>query len=136
MSKFLMNAILVGFGGSVGCMARYGISLLSERYTISIPLGTIAANIIGCLCIGAITQLSAATEILSPGVRLLLVSGFCGGITTMSSMIYETAQFLKPQEYMHAVFYIVTTVIGSFIAFYGGSTAVRLLIKSGGGIWN
>lgn len=136
MSKVLMNAILVGFGGSIGCIARYGISLLSMRYTISLPLGTIAANIIGCFCIGAITQLSAVTEILSPGARLLLVSGFCGGITTMSSTIYETAQFLKPQEYMHAAFYIGITVIGSFIAFYGGSIAVKLLIKSGGGIWN
>lgn len=79
----------VGFGGFVGSVARYGLSVTSQRCSMDWPIGTLAANMLGCLGIGLITGLSARGETVSPEIRLALGTGFCGRFTTMSSMIYE-----------------------------------------------
>ena len=51
-------SLLVGVGGFVGSIARYGLSVTSQRFSIEWPIGTLAANVLGCLAIGIITGLS------------------------------------------------------------------------------
>ena len=91
---------------------------------------------LGCLSIGVIASLSARGETLSPEMRLALATGFCGGFTTMSSMIYETAEMLRTGEYLHATVYATATFLLSLIAFALGVTAIRVLFKLGGGLWS
>jgi CrcB protein len=86
--------------------------------------------------IGLIAEASAATEALTPELRLLLATGFCGGFTTMSSFMYETVQMARAQEYMHAAIYLGATIAGSALAFGIGSILVKLVLKSTGGLWN
>lgn len=129
-------SILVGLGGFAGSVARYGLSVASQRLSIDWPVGTVAANVFGCLAIGILTGLSARGETLSPGMRLALATGFCGGFTTMSSMIYETAEMIRASEHLHAALYVAGTFLFSMTAFIMGFMAVRIIAKIGGGLWN
>jgi len=129
-------SLLVGLGGFAGSVARYGLSVTSQRFSIEWPLGTLTANVLGCLAIGILTGLSARGETLSPEIRLALATGFCGGFTTMSSMIYETAEMIRASEYLHATVYVAGTFLLSMTAFVMGVIAMRILSKIGGGLWS
>lgn len=129
-------SLLVGLGGFVGSMARYGLGVVSQRFTTAWPLGTLAANVLGCLAIGILAGLSAQGKILSPELRFALVTGFCGGFTTMSSMVYEAAEMIRASAYLHATAYVVGTFFLSMTAFVVGAIVLRLVSKIGGGVWN
>jgi fluoride exporter len=132
----LIASALVGTGGFAGSVARYALTVFCQRLSVEWPFGTVAANVLGCFVIGFITALSDRTEVLSPATRLLLATGFCGGFTTMSSMVYETAQMLRSSDYFHASLYLGATLIGSMLAFVIGVVVVRFLIKGTGGLWS
>lgn len=132
MSNPLTASALVGLGGFTGSIARYGLSVFFQRFAFDWPFGTMAANFLGCFCIGVIAAFAERTEMLSPGARLLLATGFCGGFTTMSSMVYESMQMLRSGEYLHGCVYIGTTIAGSMLAFIVGAIGVRMLIMSAG----
>jgi len=136
MRHTLINCLWVGAGGCVGSIARYLMSVLGQRLSIVWPVGTFASNVAGCFLIGVFSHLALQTEVLSPSTRLLLTAGFCGGFTTMSSMIYETGQMTQSREYLHAVVYLGGTVAVCFLAFFAGMLIARLIWKTGGGPWN
>ena len=136
MTNPIAVSALVGLGGFAGSVARYGLSVASQRLSIEWPVGTFAANVLGCLLIGIIVGLSERTEAISPAVRLALATGFCGGFTTMSSMVYETAEMLRASEYLHATIYVAGTFVLSMGAFVAGLMVVRIMVRSGGGLWN
>jgi fluoride exporter len=126
------SSALVGLGGFTGSIARYGLSILFQRFSFDWPFGTMTANFMGCFIIGVISAVAERTEMLSPGARLLLATGFCGGFTTMSSMVYESMQMLRSGEYLHGGLYIGVTLAGSMLAFIVGAFGVRMLIMSAG----
>jgi fluoride exporter len=132
----LIASLLVGAGGCVGSVVRYGVSLVCQRISVEWPYGTLSANILGCFVIGLIAALSERTEAITPAARLLLTTGFCGGFTTMSSMIYETAEMLRSGEYFHASLYVFTTGFACLITFFLGLVVIRLFARTGGGLWN
>lgn len=129
-------SLLVGAGGFAGSIARYGLSLASQRLSIEWPAGTLTANILGCLAIGLITGFSARSQAISPEIRLALATGFCGGFTTMSSMIYETAQMIRTSEYLHALLYAAGTFLLSMAAFVAGVLVIHAVSRIGGVLWN
>lgn len=129
-------SLMVGLGGFAGSVARYGLSIAFQRHSMEWPAGTLAANLLGCLALGIITELSARGEIFPPEVRLALATGFCGGLTTMSSMIYETGEMLRSSEYLHATVYAAGTFLMSMTGFIAGVVTVRVLIRIGGGLWS
>jgi CrcB protein len=132
----IINAALVGAGGFAGSVVRYGLSLLSQHLQFSWPFGTLSSNVLGCLVIGMVAALSDRSGALSPEIRLALATGFCGGFTTMSSMIYETAAMLRVQEFGGAALYACGTMVLSMGAFFAGGVLVHLFFKIGGGAWN
>jgi fluoride exporter len=80
--------------------------------------------------------LSARVETITPEVRLVLATGFCGGFTTLSSLIYETGEMLRASEHWQATLYVAGSFVASMIAFVLGLVAVRMLIKPGSGLWS
>ena len=136
MPNIIFSSLLVGTGGFAGSVARYGLSLVSQRLHFTWPFGTLSSNVIGCLIIGSVMALSERGGMLTPEARLTLATGFCGGFTTMSSMIYEVAAMLRAQEYFSATVYGCGTLALSMGAFFAGSMLVRLLYKFGGGVWS
>lgn len=136
MPRIITNSLLVGIGGFLGSIVRYSCSLAFQSKSLTIPMGTLAANWAGCLIVGLVAEMSATGELLSPEARLALAVGFCGGFTTMSSMIYEIAQFLREGDYWHAGGYLLVTLLGSMVCYYLGVFLVKTLIRSTGGLWN
>jgi fluoride exporter len=132
----LVASLLVGAGGCFGSVARYGMSLVCQRISVEWPYGTLSANILGCFAIGLIAALSEQTEAITPAVRLLLTTGFCGGFTTMSSMVYETGEMLRSGDYFHASLYVCFTGFACLVALFLGFVVIRLFAKTGGGLWN
>ncbi|MGW8255871.1 MAG: fluoride efflux transporter CrcB [Thermoguttaceae bacterium] len=136
MINILKNCVLVGIGGFAGSALRYLFSFFLQRFSVVLPAGTLTANLLGCFLIGVISQLSMPAGLLSPEARLTLAVGFCGGLTTASTLIYETAQYFSDGEYFHASLYLLGTLFGSLLAFYIGVILVKIIFKSTGAIWN
>lgn len=128
--------ILVGAGGAAGSMTRYLLTLLTEKYSITFPLGTLGSNLAGCLIIGTIYQVSVDSDLLSPEMRLLFATGFCGGFTTMSSFIYEVLQFLRSGDHLHCALYFGFTLMGSVAAFFLGCFIPRIIYRVAGALWS
>ncbi len=125
----VMTMLAVGAGGFVGSALRYGLSLVGQRLSITFPHGTLWANVLGCLLLGAVMALASETEILSPSARLFWATGLCGGFTTMSTFIYEMSRFAQDAEYWVASGYFAATLAGCAAAFWAGTLAIRLLMK-------
>lgn len=80
--------LLVGLGGALGSMARYGIGLSLPPSTF--PYGTLLVNVIGCFSIGLVLPGTERIAVGSPEVRQFVIVGFLGGFTTFSAFGYET----------------------------------------------
>lgn len=92
----------VALGGAVGSMLRYGCSRALNM--VMFPFGTMLVNVLGCLAIGLLWGLF--TRHTNEQLRLLLVTGFCGGFTTFSTFSYEGIQLI--QENRWATFIVYT----------------------------
>jgi CrcB protein len=83
--------LLVMVGGSLGAASRYGISLLTVKmWGTRFPWGTLTVNLAGCFLIGLLFGLSDRVRMLTPEMRLLLITGFLGALTTFSTFSIET----------------------------------------------
>ncbi|MGD9021477.1 MAG: CrcB family protein [Lysobacterales bacterium] len=126
----IMPFVYVGLGSMLGGVSRYGMTLATQNYALlSIPLGTLLSNVAGCLVIGLLAGLAAASQVLSSEMRLLLATGFCGGFTTMSSFIYELGQFVQDKEYFYASTYFIATLAGAALAFLLGLLLSELMLR-------
>jgi CrcB protein len=85
------NLSLVMAGGALGAMSRYGVALYSVKaWGTAFPWGTLVVNLAGCFLIGLIIALAERMRVLSPEVRLFLITGYLGALTTFSSFALET----------------------------------------------
>ena len=122
MSK-LVPFIFVGLGGAAGSLLRYGFTLMLQRWTVTMPFGTLASNVIGL-----ITETAARGGLITPNTRLLLATGFCGGLTTMSSFIYESGKFSQESEWFLGLLYFGGTLIGCMAAYLAAIAVIRTLL--------
>ena len=82
---------LVMCGGSLGAASRYLIGLLTAKsWGSHFPWGTLVVNLVGCFLIGLLFGLADRVPLLTPGKRLLLITGYLGALTTFSSFALET----------------------------------------------
>ena len=110
------NIVLVMCGGSLGAATRYGVSLLAANaWGTHFPWGTLLVNLIGCFLIGLIFSLADRIWLVTPGVRLLLVTGFLGGMTTFSSYALETVSASLSGFALQPVLNIVLNNMGGLI---------------------
>lgn len=112
----IRNLLLVALGGAVGSVGRY---LVSKWLEGGFPWGTLTVNIVGCLLIGFLTGLFAKGT-LSPEMKLLLVTGFCGGFTTFSTFANESFSMMKVGDALLAALYIGASVAIGILAVYVG----------------
>lgn len=92
------HVLMVGAGGCVGAVARYGVYLGMARWR-DFPYATLTVNVAGCLLIGAIMALVHQKAQPSEAWRLFLVTGVLGGFTTFSAFGYETWALLSTERW-------------------------------------
>lgn len=113
----MMNFVIIGVGGALGAVTRYGIALwVGQRWGRSFPLGTFVINVSGSFLIGLLMTLLAERFAVNPQWRLLLVVGFLGAYTTFSTFEYETGALLKDGELAFAMLNVILSVVVGFIA--------------------
>jgi CrcB protein len=122
----MMNVLVIGIGGFVGAVARYGIAgWIGQRWGRSFPLGTFVINVSGSFLIGLLMTLMAERFTENPQWRLLLVVGFLGAYTTFSTFEYETGALLKDGEWLFAGLNVVLSVIVGFAALKLGEVMAK-----------
>lgn len=131
MDALSATAIFVGAG--LGALLRWGLGLALNPIFPALPLGTLAANVLGGLLMGGALGVFAQFESLSPAVRLAITTGFLGGLTTFSTYSAETVTLLLRAEYRWASIHIVTHVAASLLATLAGMAATHTLLKTLGG---
>lgn len=122
MKTALINAALVGTGGFIGAIARYGISGLVQRSAAlsSFPYGTLAVNMLGCLLIGIAVGLVDSRQVFGPDFKLFAVVGLLGGFTTWSTFGYETLTLLRDAEYLRATANVTIHVMLGLVLVWAG----------------
>lgn len=119
--------LAVGMGAALGAWARWGLGLCLNAMLPQLPLGTLAANVIGGYLIGLSLAWFALTDGLPPEVRLLIITGFLGGLTTFSTFSAEAVGLLARQQYGWAATHIGLHLVGSLAATALGFASLRLL---------
>ncbi|MDL2243546.1 fluoride efflux transporter CrcB [Bacteroidales bacterium OttesenSCG-928-J19] len=123
----IKEILLVGLGGGVGSIFRYLTSVLVSKHCPSIfPWGTLVVNVIGCLLIGLLLGMIEKNQLLSPGLRFLLVTGFCGGYTTFSTFALENVNLFNTQHSLTAILYIAASILLGLLAVWGGLYLIKL----------
>lgn len=124
-----MRLILVCVAGAVGTGARYLLALwLGSRTTLSLPIATLTVNVVGCFLIAAIMQASLQLAVFSPTLRVVLTTGFMGGLTTYSAFNYETTKLWLDGARRMALVNFGLTTVGCLLAGLLGLALVRRLL--------
>lgn len=110
--QWWLIGVLVGSGAAVGAILRYTLGIWLNPLHTALPLGTLAANLLGGLLMGMVVAYGAA---LSLEARLLLATGFLGGLTTFSTFSAEGFLLLQQGRLMQAAALIGLHVIGSLL---------------------
>src|ERR671923_250379 len=101
----------VALGSAVGGVARYVFSAaVQQRTGVGFPVGTLVVNLTGSFLLGLLWRYALGVQAISPEVRALLTTGFCGGYTTFSTFSYEAAALIEDGDHRTALLYLVGSV--------------------------
>lgn len=119
--------LLVGLGGFIGGIARYGMSLgFSRILPLNYPYGTFTVNILGCFLIGIFFGLSEKFEWMTDEWRIFLTIGLCGGFTTFSAFVFENLSMLQNSNYTGFFLYSAGSFLLGLLAVWGGLTLTKI----------
>jgi CrcB protein len=114
----------IGAGATFGAWLRWALSYwLNPRFPL-LPAGTLAANLIGGYLVGVAVAFFAANPALSPTWRLLLITGFLGGLTTFSTFSAEAVSLLQAGQWGAAALHLAVHLAGSIVATFAGIATI------------
>ena len=114
-----LGMLAVAIGATLGAWLRWLLGLAANALFPAIPPGTLIANLIGAYVIGAAIAAFAQAASLAPEWRLLVITGFCGGLTTFSTFSAELVALLQQGR--------LVVLAGAVALHVGGSLAMTLL---------
>jgi fluoride exporter len=117
----------VGIGAALGAWTRWGLAAALNHVLPTLPLGTLAANVVGGYLIGVAVEVLVHHSVLTPEWRLFIMTGFLGGLTTFSTFSAEAVGLLARSEYGWAFALISAHLVGSFAMTLLGIMTVRAL---------
>lgn len=119
--------LLVGIGGALGSIARYGTGVVVGRvWNSAFPLATLLINIAGSLVMGLlIGWLARATPAWQADARLFVAVGVLGGFTTFSAFSLDTIVLIERGEIAQALLYVGLSVSAAIVALYVGLVLMR-----------
>ncbi|OQA33982.1 MAG: putative fluoride ion transporter CrcB [Betaproteobacteria bacterium ADurb.Bin341] len=109
----MTSAIAIFFGAGLGALLRWWLSLTLNPVFPTLPFGTLAANLLGGLLIGVAISFFSHRTSLPPEVRLFIITGALGGLTTFSTFSGEVATLLIRTEYLWATITASLHLFGS-----------------------
>lgn len=122
-----MNALAVALGAAIGALIRWSLGLGLNAIWPALPLGTLVANWVGAYLVGVLAALINVGAALSEPVRLLLITGLLGGLTTFSTFSIEAVSLLQRQLYGAAFWHISLHVVGSLLLTFAGYASVQAI---------
>lgn len=122
--------IAIGIGGAIGCWLRYLLALLLNHVFPTVPLGTLAANLLGGLLMGCVMGVWDHFQTLPPELRLFVFTGLLGGLTTFSTFSAEATTLLLRQQYAWFGGQVAVHVIGSIGMTVLGIMLTRSILRS------
>ena len=125
----MTHFFLICLGGAVGTGARFALSTgIGALLGAQFPYGTIAVNVLGSFLVGTIIYASAATDLVTPTVRLVLTTGVLGGFTTYSTFNNDTVIYLQHSMWGRALANVGITLVVCLVAGFAGIAAARRLV--------
>lgn len=120
--------LLVGIGGALGAMARYGFGSAFGRLAGDFPLSTLLINVLGSLLMGLLVGwLARATPDHQNEIRLFVAVGMLGGFTTFSSFSLEAMMLIERGEIAQASVYILVSVVAAIAGLAAGLWVMRMV---------
>lgn len=119
--------LAVGVGAAVGAWVRWGLGIALNTVLPNLPLGTLAANLLGGYLIGIAVEFFAQHAELPVELRLLIITGFLGGMTTFSSFSAEAVGLLNAARYGWLMLLLSTHVVGSIAMTLLGVLTLRAM---------
>jgi CrcB protein len=117
----------VGIGAALGAWLRWGLGAGMNALVPALPMGTLAANLIGGYLVGVAVAIFEQYGGLAPELRLFVITGFLGGLTTYSTFSAESVSLLTTGRYGWALAHTVAHLLGSISMTVLGITSVRVL---------
>ena len=111
---------VIGVGAALGAVLRWQLGVRLNSLFPTIPPGTLMANLVGGYVIGVAIAFFSASPAISPEWRLLIITGFCGGLTTFSTFSAEVTTLLQQGQVLWACGAIAGHVVGSVLMTLAG----------------
>lgn len=119
--------IAVGAGAALGAWLRWWLGVLLNPLLPTLPLGTLAANIFGGYLVGVAVELFVHHGGVPAELRLFIITGFLGGLTTFSTFSAEAVTLLVRAQYGWALAHILGHLAGSLVMTVLGMLTIRAL---------
>jgi len=117
----------VGVGAALGAWLRWGLGAAMNAMVPALPMGTLAANLIGGYLVGVAVAIFEQYGGLAPELRLFVITGFLGGLTTYSTFSAESVSLLTTGRYGWALAHTMAHLLGSICMTVLGIASVRAL---------
>ncbi|OIP18695.1 MAG: fluoride efflux transporter CrcB [Comamonadaceae bacterium CG_4_9_14_3_um_filter_60_33] len=125
----MISVFAICLGACIGALARWGLGLWLNPGAL-IPIGTLAANLIGGYLVGVAVAVFQALPHLDPTWRLAIVTGFLGALTTFSSFSAEVVGMLGQQRYLLGFGTAALHLFGSLLLTLAGIKTVAFFVTS------
>jgi len=122
-----LSILAIFFGAGLGALLRAGFNVLSVGAASVIPLGTLLSNMVGGYLVGLAVAFFGNNPQLSPEWRLLLITGFLGGLPTFSSFSAEVVGLIQRGEFTWALGTALLHLVGSLILTFLGILTYQAL---------
>jgi fluoride exporter len=120
------SVVAISMGASLGALLRWQLGLKLNSLLPDLPLGTLAANLIGAYIIGFAMAYFSQVPQISPEARLLIITGFCGGLTTFSTFSAEVFTHLQNSQMLWAFRTTLIHTLGSVSLTFLGFISFQL----------
>ena len=116
MSDLLRDGLLVGIGGFFGAVARFLVTRWLQNFEESLPLGTLAVNVLGSLMLAFLATMLSQRLFPTSVFRLIMMIGFLGAFTTFSAFSYESALLWSSGRWLALTANIILNIGTCFLA--------------------